>query len=197
MSRTALRAVAFALALVTSGAASARADDEGGHYPRPSVGAVIGAAPSRIGGGTGTGAFVSGNAGIRFNEWLQWDVFDGSGFWSEQTTDLCLLSDPCGDAKAMFLGSAVRGGFFRKPRDGKQLPNGFLIGGIGAGRLTSTQGVGEQSDWGIAGNVGAGVEIPFGEHFTAGVTYRFFVMDDDLSDEVPMIHAIGFEFGWR
>ncbi len=191
------RALLFACLLGLVSGAPARAEADGGDYPRLSVGAVAGAAPSRFGPGRGTGAFVSGNVGLRLSEWVQVDIADVSGFWSEQDLDDCPV-ESCGwDVDALFLGSALRVGYFRKPGDGNQIPNPFLIGGVGAGRLESNRDGPTEQNWNVAGNVGAGVEIPFGEHFTAGVTYRFFMMSDAFEGGRTQIHAIGFEFGWR
>lgn len=191
------RALLFACLLALLSDVPARADDGSGSYPRLSVGAVVGAAPSRFGPGKGTGAFVSGNAGIRFSEWVQLDIADVSGFWSEQDLDDCPRESCDWDVDALFLGSAVRVGYFKKPGNDSQIPNPFFIGGVGAGRLQSDRDGPTEQNWDVAGNVGAGVEIPFGHHFTAGVTYRFFMRNDAFEGGLAQIHAIGFELGWH
>lgn len=198
MSRHALLISIVALLLATLPSFEASANDDENAYPRMSVGAVLAVAVPKFDGQLDAGGFVSGNLGLRLNEWVQVDAFDGSGFWSRQSQEPCGTGIPCNwDVDALFLGSAVRLGWFRKPGDGKQLPNPFIIGGLGAGRVTNGELVSGHSNWGISGNAGAGVEIPFGEHFTGGVTYRFFAMGDDSSGERLKLHSIGFEFGWR
>jgi hypothetical protein len=158
------------------------------NYPRFSIG---------VGGGPGipamietgdVGGFINVNLGVRFNEYVQWDVFDFTGFRAhqeEQGTSYNVTS--------LGFGTAVRVGYFKKDSP----INPYIIGGIGAGRsLWDFPGL-LLWDWGVAGSIGFGAEVPLGDHFTIGASYRLHLKYDDWFDEILKLHAIGFELGWR
>jgi len=152
-----------------------------------------------IGGGAGipvlfgrgnVGGFVTGTLGARFGDFVQWDVADIAWFGSLQSEP----GFPQYNAYSTFLGTAARFGYF-----GENWPvHPYLSAGLGAGAVRyRVPFVIDVRDWGFAGNVGVGLEVPLGRHVAAAVRYRWFAVHDDFSGVRANLHAIGAELSFQ
>jgi opacity protein-like surface antigen len=160
--------------------------------------------------------FMAGAAlGVQFNEWLRGEV-EASGHWHDAEGQGTVIVDPPtvaastsfynieGDGDALFVLANLW----------VDLPLGDIIrpyigGGIGFGRLeldlharsttAPTTGfvVVDDSDWGFAYQVGAGIAFNVSQHLALDIGYRFKAINNLDFEADPVIGGFDFEVDYE